>query len=215
MYTRHPKPLRFRQSVHPVRSYRRMINELAHREDSRGTDIPITVGILIADFRRNFCRENICSQIERLNRKSGPLIDFYIPGYIRTILEDSESDCLCFKDAGYRFSRHDFDEFIYKLEDRGIKVTGHAQLLLIPYEKKRLWFRDAISFDLEKDESSGKIESTKLFFDFIFEISKSTTDFEEFRKKINFERTRVAVIEFVKEQLLSSLWSLLTSPFYK
>lgn len=87
--------------------------------------------------------------------------------------------------------------------------------MLVPYERGQLWFKDALVFDLEKDEASGKIESTKLFFDFIFDISKRTTDFNEFQKRIKLGRAKTTFIDFVKDQLPSSLWSLVTAPFSK
>lgn len=43
----------------PTGSFGRMESELWHRECKKRTDIPITVGILIADCRRRFCKENI------------------------------------------------------------------------------------------------------------------------------------------------------------
>lgn len=43
---------------------------------NKGTDIPITVGILIADVRRQLEREYIFNYINRLNLETGNLIDF-------------------------------------------------------------------------------------------------------------------------------------------
>jgi hypothetical protein len=43
----------------PVGSFDRMMHELNWRESNKGTDMPITVAILIADFRRQYARENI------------------------------------------------------------------------------------------------------------------------------------------------------------
>lgn len=87
--------------------------------------------------------------------------------------------------------------------------------MLVPYDGGHLWFKDALVFDLEKDEASGKIESAKLFFDFIIDISKKTTDFSEFQKRIKLGRIGTILIDFVKEQLPSSLWTLVTDPFSK
>lgn len=199
-----------------VESIRRMEIELAHRQRGDGGNIPITVGILIADYRRQFCKENIINHLERIDRQSGPLIDFYIPGYIRPISEtENQNDQFEFQQQKYCFHKHAFDRFIHELERRGINVTGRTQLLLVPYENHRLRFREALAFDLEKEEASGKIESTKLFFDFIIEISKETTDFEEFRKRIQYGRARTVFLDFLKEKLPDTLWSLITSPFSK
>ena len=203
-------------SVRPTRNYIHIKHVLGYQARNEGIDNPITVGILIADYRRSFCRENILDQLERLDKKSGPLIDFYIPGYIRCTRYAKHSDNhLVYKTAKYRFSLREFNGFLDELEHKGIKVTGRTQFLLVPYERGQLWFRDALVFDLEKDEASGKIESVKLFFDFIIDISKQTTDFSEFQKEIKRGRIKTSLIDFVKDQLPSSLWSLVTAPFSK
>lgn len=203
-------------SMRPVKNYAHVKNTLGYLERNEGIDNPITVGILIADYRRSFCRENILDQLERLDKKSGSLIDFYIPGYIRCTRYAKHSNSqLVYKTARYRFSLREFNGFLEELEHKGIKVTGRTQFLLVPYERGQLWFKDALVFDLEKDEASGKIESTKLFFDFIFDISKRTTDFNEFQKRIKLGRAKTTFIDFVKDQLPSSLWSLVTTPFSK
>lgn len=72
----------------PTGSFGRMENELCWREKNKGTDIPITVGILIADVRRQLEREYIFNYINRLNLETGNLIDFYIPGYIKVSNQD-------------------------------------------------------------------------------------------------------------------------------
>lgn len=202
--------------IRPVSNFRGMILKHAYIENEIGRDFPITVGILIADYRRSFCKENIVEQVERLNRKSGPLIDFYLPGYTQITggVGVSEEQ---FKLNGstYSFSRREFDRFVDELERKGIKVTGRAQLLLVPYENRRFYFRKALNFDLEKDEATGKFESTKLFFDFIIEISRKTTEFDEFRKRIKLQRKGFVFLNFFKEELPSLFFSLLTSPFTK
>lgn len=199
-----------------VSSFSSMIYRLAYTEDHLGRNAPITVGILIADYRRSFCKENIIDQLERLDCKSGPLIDFYLPGYNQITRRTSVSE-ENFKLKGklYSFSRREYNQFIDELEGKGVKVTGRTQLLLVPYENRRLYFREAMNFDLEKDESSGKIESTKLFFDFIIEISRKTTEFNVFKKKIKQRRSKCVFLEFIKEELPSAFLSWLTSPFTK
>lgn len=198
--------------------------ELAHRQRINGGginggginrgNVSETVGILIADYRRQFCKENIINQLGRLNRESGPLIDFYIPGYVRIkSVERHQNDCFGFQKHTYYFSRQEFDRFVREIEHRGLKVTGRTQLLLVPYENHRLRYKKAMAFDLEQEEASGKIESTKLFFDFIIEISKKTTEFEEFKRRIQRGRARTMFLDFLKEKLPDTLLSLITSPF--
>lgn len=202
--------------VRPVSNFRSMILKHAYIENEIGRDFPITVGILIADYRRSFCKENIVDQVERLNRKSGPLIDFYLPGYTQiTGGVGVSEEKFKLNGSTYSFSRREFDQFVDELERKGIRVTGRAQLLLVPYENRRFYFRKALNFDLEKGEATGKIESTKLFFDYIIEISRKTTEFDEFRKRIKLKRTGFVFLDFFKEELPSLFLSLLTSPFTK
>ena len=200
----------------PVGSFSRMKNDLYRREYEKGTDIPITVGILIADYRRSFCKENVLNQLERFDKKSGPLIDFYIPGYCKTSeIDEHYVDDYRFKNKKYSFSPQYFNEFIDELEKRNIKVTGRFQLLLLPYENHHLLFHQAISFDLESDESGNKIESTKLFFESIFQIASETTAFEVFKARINHDRASNWFFGFLKEKLPDAILSLIMNPFQR
>lgn len=202
--------------MYPVGSFRRMKNDLWLREYEKGTDIPITVGILIADYRRSFCKENILNQLERFDKKSGPLIDFYIPGYCKTseIDQHYEEDYI-FKKDSYSFSPEYFDEFVDELENRGIKVTGRTQLILLPYARSHFLFDQAISFDVESDESENKIESTKLFFESIFQIASETTKFDVFKERIGRSRAANSFWRFLKENLPGTVLSFITNPFQK
>lgn len=200
----------------PVGSFSRMKNDLWLREYEKGTDIPITVGILIADYRRSFCKENVLNQLERFDKKSGPLIDFYIPGYCKTSeIDEHYVDDYRFKNKKYSFSPQYFNEFIDELEKRNIRVTGRTQLLLLPYENHHLVFDQAISFDLESDESGNKIESTKLFFESIFQIASETTAFEIFKARINHDRASNWFVGFLKEKLPDAILSLIMNPFQR
>lgn len=44
-------------------------------------DIPITMGILVADYRQSDAREYILNYLNRFDERSGRYIDFYLPGY--------------------------------------------------------------------------------------------------------------------------------------
>ena len=44
-------------------------------------EIPITMGILVADYRQSDAREYILNYLNRFDEKSGKYIDFYLPGY--------------------------------------------------------------------------------------------------------------------------------------
>ena len=191
-------------------SIEQMETALRMREYQKGTDLPITVGILVADYRRSFCQENIIDQLDRLNKKSGALIDFYIPGYKKTPYSQiADLLHITYKGEKYRFSKETFNAFLDALEQRNIKLTGRTQLLLVPFENGRLLLKDALGFDLEKGEDVERVGSVKLFFDYLIEISKKTTDFEEYRKTIQQDRIKSAFLDFLKEKAKDYFWSIL------
>lgn len=186
----------------PTGSFEAMEFELRKREYEKGTDIPITVGILIADFRRRFCKENIFDNIERLDKKTGPLIDFYIPGYCLTSEIDTHyQNSYRLKNGTYSFSSQYFDEFVEHLENIGITVTGRTQLILLNYHRGSLKFDDIFSIDLEDAERSGKIKSVKLFFDQIIEIASHTTEYPFFERTINTNFLIDKIVGFIKEKM--------------
>lgn len=184
-------------------SFEIMVRELWFREAMKGTDIPITVGILIADCRQAFCAQYILNYWKSLNKDSGVLIDFYLPGYVKLQKEKNDSDItIRLGNEEYRFLPDDFDEFAKRMKEKGIKVTGRAQLLLVPYENGHLWFKDALVYDLEKSKEVERAGSVKLFFEYLIAISKKTTDFEIFKETIQGDMRRTAILDFVKEKLL-------------
>lgn len=202
--------------MYPVGSFDRMRQDLWRREYEKGTDIPITVGILIADYRRSFCKENVLNQLERFDKKSGSLIDFYIPGYCKTSeIDQHYQEKYVFKRDTYSFSPEYFNEFVDILENCGIKVTGRTQLILLPYEGNQLLFDHTISFDVETDESEKKIESTKLFFESIFQIASETTKFDVFKERIYRSRTVNSCLRFLKENFPGMALSFIPNPFHK
>ena len=201
--------------MYVTQGYDNLINRLNRKERRNGTDIPITVGILIADCRDYFARRKIFDCLSDLNIRSGPFIDFYIPGYAEIKMpKDANQEVLMqhlsrcdFRYDGkfYSFDENEFFEVINKLENHELKVTGRTQLLLLPYKNGTLHFKDATIFDLEKDEQSDIIESVKLFFDLIFDISKETTSIDEFRNRIMLDKTKHALIKFIKGHAIDAL----------
>ena len=93
--------------------------------------------------------------------------------------------------------------------------TKEGILLLLPYENHHLLFDQTISFDLESDENGNKIESTKLFFESIFQIASETTAFEVFKARINHDRTSNWFLGFLKEKLPDAILSLIMNPFQR
>lgn len=184
----------------PVGSFDRMMNELYCRESDKGTDMPITVAILIADFRRQYARENIFNYLDYYDKKSGPLFDFYIPGYC-LIDEIREPETYNFKESNYAFSSKLYDEFIKKLESYRIKVQLQTEIIIIEYEKGCLDFSHCLHCNLEACQSEGKIESAKQFLDALIEISKKTVEYKEFKLQIKTK----SIVRFIKHDLTKVL----------
>lgn len=207
----------------PVGSYGEMFSQLAWNEYVKGTDIPITAGILVADCRRQFARENIFNYIKLLDESTGPLIDFYIPGYKKILTKpvDPEKDYYDkfydnmyeLRGQRYAFSPSIFEEFIRYLKEGGIEVSHEVQLILFDYspirEERRTRFIsiDSITtFLLEQDYRTGKLSSIDEVLDKIINLAKRTTEFEEFRNM----NKRMRTISFVKENLPNAISSLIT-----
>lgn len=170
-------------------------------ERKNGTVVPVTVGVLLADARRQFCKENILPFIDALHRESGQLIDFFIPGYFPAGGEGH------FRLGGtvYVFSEEAYMSVFSALQNRYDNVSGNAQLFLISYEKGHLRYADNLVFDLETMVSSGKIDSAYAFLRKLIRISKKSRQFKKFKQQLSLERAGTAVLEFVKQFLPSAL----------
>lgn len=71
----------------PLGEYERLVHEIKRRENS---DISITFGLLIVDYRQQLNREYILNYINRFNYKSNKYINFYLPGYYEEEIYGSE-----------------------------------------------------------------------------------------------------------------------------
>ena len=205
----------------PTGSFGRMENELYWREKNKGTDIPITVEILIADVRRQLEREYIFNYINRLNLETGNLIDFYIPGYIKVSNQDDYdnmkyylNNCTERFKLGknfYYFSYELFYEFLDKLGEHSNKhLTPDPKIILVSYADEQICFGDSIVFDLRKEDRENSISE---LFQFIINIARKTTEFEEFKRKIFLDNSKNKFIKFVKNKLPDQLLSFVISKF--
>lgn len=134
----------------PVGSYSVFIDKIRRRED---IEIPITIGILIADLRQQKCAEYVINYMNRFNDLSAKYIDFYIPGYIENDDFNSEANMkICEKI--YTFDYYYFYKFRSKLEeDFNIPFTYNPRLILIEYNKGHFRFSRKIIIDLDIDGS--------------------------------------------------------------
>lgn len=203
----------------PTGSFGRMKNELYWREKDKGTDIPITVGILIADVRRQLEREYIFNYINRLNLETGKLIDFYIPGYIKISNQHDYdnnkyylNNCVESFKLGknrYFFSPELFDEFLDDLSEHSNKhLTPDPKIILVSYAHEQICFGDSIIFDLRQEDRKNSISE---LFQFIINIARKTTEFEDFKRRIFLDNSKNQFINFVKNKLPDQLLSFVIS----
>lgn len=163
----------------PLGEYSRLVNDIKRRENP---EIPITFGILIADFDQQSSREYILNYIDRFNYKSGECINFYLPGYFE---ENHYLSDQIIKISGknYYFSRDKYMEFLNRLEiDFKFDFFYNPTLILMEYNSGN--FSKANSIVIELDNQGSDIRKVGSFFEKIFEISKSYVDIHDFSKEL-------------------------------
>lgn len=183
----------------PVGSYQGMLSTLENRERNRHIDNPITVGILVADYRRTSSRDDIFNYLNQFDKHSGQLIDFYIPGYKIAEENDVYADYYSFKNTNYAFSEVFFDEFIDKLKENNFPYEGKDTLILLEYRGFKLRFNRAMCINLENAVADRLITSPTTFFESIFNYAEKNVDFGSFKTRIVIDGTVKDVIRFVRE----------------
>lgn len=163
----------------PLGEYERLVHEIKRRENS---EIPITFGLLIADYRQQLNRDYILNYIDRFNYKSGKYINFYLPGYFEEDTYGSQQ-IVKIKDKNYYFYDEKYMEFLYKLEiDFDIEYIYNPRLILIEYERGN--FKNAKKIIIELDNKGTDIKKTGELFETIFDIAKRNVNIKDFSKAL-------------------------------
>lgn len=177
----------------PVGSFQSMINELSKHEFS---DIPVTIGILVVDYRQSVNREYILNYLKRFDYKSDSYINFYLPGYLIQKLHSTDSIRL--SDKIYYFSDWIYEDFLKCMEEEfGIDYPYRPELILMEYEKGKLRSSKKIIIELDSEEMN--IKKTGELFEKIFDIARFDVAIEEFSNKLNKKE--------LKENLFDSIIS--------
>lgn len=144
-------------------------------------DIPLTLGILIADYEQDLAKQYILNYLNIFDKKSGKYIDFYIPGYSHSSNCDSyELPLSNLKGNKYHFSRSDFNKFIMILKNAyNVKYNYNPMLILIEYTKND--FNNSKKIILELDSKLFDIKKTGELLEQIFEVSHTDVSIEKFR----------------------------------
>lgn len=183
----------------PIGDYNRLKQELSDRECS---DIPITFGILIGDYRQTRCREYVLNYIERFNEESGYWINFYLPGYIDDDNFSNENK-LTIKNKNYYFDEKLYDVFLKELASNfGIAYSYNPVLVLVECQNGKLGESRKIIIDLDRNGSD--IQNTGNLFDDIFEISQEVVNLDDFSKKLKINNFNSGIFDKVIDSVGSN-----------
>ncbi len=173
-----------------------------------GEGFPITMGILVADYRQSDAREYILNYLNRFDEKSGKYIDFYLPGYYM-FSEESKYEwkhrshqniciskhCSSKKPVfisrlkeNFYFDGYLFEDFLRDFENKtAISYTYSPMLILVEVNKSngygRLEFQNKMVIDLNDGTPCG-VRRSGVLFEAIFNIAKHETRLDRFRREI-------------------------------
>lgn len=174
-------------------------------------DIPITFGILIADYEQSLAKEYIINYMDVFDKRSNRYIDFFIPGYviygsdddIRTSMKNKQGDA-------YYFSRTLFHDFIEKFETYfDYKYEFNPVLILVELKNRNFVGTKKIVIELDSERTS--IKKAGVLFNNIFEIAKryvSITDFSRELTATYLKNTLAdSVIDAIDNSMLTELYT--------
>lgn len=171
-------------------------------------DIPITMGILVADYRQSDAREYILNYLDRFDKKSGKFIDFYLPGYYMFSKESENewknrshqnicisrhcsSSCPIYISRikeNFYFDGYLFDDFLYEFENKtGISYMYSPMLILVEVNKRKgygqIEFQDKMVIDLDDGTPRG-VRRSGVLFEEIFNIAKHEVELDRFKREM-------------------------------
>lgn len=180
----------------PLGSYERMVHEIKRRENP---DIPITFGILIADYRQSLNQEYILNYINRFDYKSDRYINFYLPGYIDDDRYGSNQE-ICINDKKYYFNSNEYEKFLIYLEnDFKIEYPYTPILLLVEYKNGHFSKSNIVRIELDSDPIN--IKRTGIFFEKIFLCAQSHVNIDDIQKGLR----KIAFKEGLLENIVQAL----------
>ena len=185
----------------PTGSFDRMKSDVINRYEEY--DIPLTVGILIADARQADVKQYVLNYLKRFDKNSGQTFDFFIPGYINN--NSAGSIKLDFSKEGqqFYFSYEKYEEFLNQIEVRmGVMLNNQPTLILAEFKKGV--FGNMMIIELNDQNISVKNKSYDLFMR-IFEISKKHVDINKFRDKLRSTYIVGGLVNLLKTELEKKL----------
>lgn len=191
-------------------SFDKFMGEIYYTE-RESFEIPVTIGLIVADLRQQYCRENLFNYLDHFNKFSSDYINFYIPGYCSleemSILRNNGYDRYYgsyynLKGKNYLFSEQYFDEFIFKLrEEYNIIYQGIPELILVEVLNGKIKWDNKIRFQLSAAEKEGQIKTIYSFFDDIFSYAKKYVNIRDFSKIGRQDKLKESFVEIVKRKI--------------
>ncbi|WP_321993975.1 hypothetical protein [Clostridium butyricum] len=180
----------------PLGSYERMVHEIKRRENP---DIPITFGILIADYRQSLNQEYILNYINRFDYKSDRYINFYLPGYIDDDRYGSNQE-ICINDKKYYFNLNEYEKFLIYLEnDFKIEYPYTPILLLVEYKNGHFSKSNIVRIELDSDPIN--IKRTGILFEKIFLCAQSHVNIDDIQKGLRKTAFKEGLLENIVQAL--------------
>lgn len=177
----------------PVGTYERMVYDIKARENPY---LPVTFGVLIADYRQQKAREYILNYISRFDKLTGKYINFYLPGYLEE--RDYGWDGIDIRGLQYRFSPQEYMKFLESFSyDFDIDYPYNPVLVLIEYDRGHFKFSRKITIELDSDGS--KIEQSGRLIERIVDIAKEYVSLDDFSTRLTRDAVGTSLLERIIE----------------
>ena len=177
----------------PVGTYERMVYDIKARENPY---LPVTFGVLIADYRQQKAREYILNYISRFDKLTGKYINFYLPGYLEE--RDYGCDGIDIRGLQYKFSPQEYMKFLESFSyDFDIDYPYNPVLVLIEYDRGHFKFSRKITIELDSDGS--KIEQSGRLIERIVDIAKEYISLDDFSTRLTRDAVGSSLLERIIE----------------
>jgi hypothetical protein len=214
-----------------VNNFEELVKEILDKY--KNIDIPITIGILVADYRQDIARQYMLNYLNMFDKKSGKYIDFYLPGYYmytgdtNNDWKERKHNNICISrhqtdepiyivrtNEKYYFDEYLFDEFIRDMEkNMNVEYTYNPMLLLVEVNQKKgrshLSFQRKMIIELDNTNQGKGIKRAGCLFDEIFRIAKREVNIDRFGNDIKLHYIKGSALSSIAKALDGSLLEVL------
>ena len=181
----------------PTGDFDRLRSDIIERYQD--IDIPITFGVLIADYRQQLAREYILNYVKVFDKESNKYIDFFIPGYAP--FYGGEYTKLMDKDNNrYFFNKKLFEDFVFKLNRIfGVPYENNPMLVLIELDNNN--FVRSRKMVLDLGYMDGGIQRSCVLFKRIFDIARRHVSIDDFSHNLASTYIKEHIIDLIIDSL--------------